>query len=79
MKEARRRKKALAKSEKLREKNTLLRQQGKEPTQGWNKMVDTGLVGMNKMNRGQVDMLGDPEGTYNIIAEEQKNLANKRN
>ncbi|MGX6962538.1 hypothetical protein [Vagococcus xieshaowenii] len=74
-KEDKRRKKAIAKSEKLREKNRLLRQQGKEPTKGWNKMVDTGIGGMNNISRGQVDMFGDPEGTYNVIAEEQKNLA----
>ena len=77
-KEEKRRKRALAKSESLRDKNLKLRQQGKEPTKGWNKMVNTGLGGMNNMDRGQVDMLGDSEGTYNIIAEEQKTLANKK-
>ncbi|OTP10486.1 hypothetical protein A5844_002186 [Enterococcus sp. 10A9_DIV0425] len=35
----------------LRKKNWKLRQAGKDPNKGWNSMVDSGLGGINNMNR----------------------------
>ncbi|MFB8505084.1 hypothetical protein ACFC4I_04940 [Enterococcus durans] len=35
----------------LRKKNWKLRQEGKNPNKGWNTMIDSGLGGINNMNR----------------------------
>ncbi|MDT2836927.1 hypothetical protein P7H50_08520 [Enterococcus durans] len=35
----------------LRKKNWKLRQEGKDPNKGWNTMIDSGLGGINNMNR----------------------------
>ncbi|MGX7132095.1 hypothetical protein [Enterococcus songbeiensis] len=66
------------KAEELRIKNAKLRAEGKDPLKGWNRMVDTGLGGLNKGGmaaNGVIDMTGENLGTMNFFSEEQKELA----
>lgn len=68
------------KSEELRRKNAKLRAEGKDPLKGWNKMVDTGLGGLNKGGQaanGTIDLTGQNLGTANYFSETQKELARK--
>lgn len=71
-------KRQLLKAQKLREKNAQLREEGKDPLNGWGKMVNTGFGGLNsggsKAN-GTVDLTGGNLGTMNFFSEEQKQLA----
>ncbi|MFS0948046.1 hypothetical protein ACFC3R_04220 [Enterococcus durans] len=42
------------KKSRTKEKNWKLRQEGKNPNKGWNTMIDSGLGGINNMNRDTV-------------------------
>lgn len=55
-----------AKKQALRLKNARLRAQGKEPLKGWEKMVDTGIGGVNKAN---------PIDTKVFLGENQKRIS----
>ncbi|MGM0125763.1 hypothetical protein IGI37_003164 [Enterococcus sp. AZ194] len=67
------------KREKILEKNRRLRAEGKDPLKGWNRMVNTGLGGLNRggtVSNTVVNPLDkNTEGTYNYFGEEQKNIA----
>lgn len=52
--------------EKLRQKNAMLRAQGKDPLKGWNTMVDSGYGGMNT-HASKLD-------TTPFLLEEQKRI-----
>lgn len=68
------------KAEELRRKNAKLRAEGKDPLKVWNKMVDTGLGGLNKGGQaanGTIDLTGQNLGTANYFSETQKELARK--
>ena len=68
----------LEKRQKLRERNVRLRAKGKDPLEGWNTMVDTGLGGLNKggpVANGLVDITGQNLGTVNLFSDEQKKVA----
>lgn len=68
------------KKQELRKKNFELRQKGKDPLKGWNKMVDTGMSG--SCMRGAavlIDITGRNLETYNFFSENQKQLATEVN
>lgn len=65
----------------LRKKNWELTQQGKKPNKGWNSMVNTGLGGINSMNR---DSDGPAFRSKEIdnkayFLEEEKHMRNSKN
>ncbi|MGX7195556.1 hypothetical protein [Enterococcus olivae] len=74
----RRKEKQEQRKKELRRKNHLLRKKGIDPHQGWHRVVDTGVGGLNQVivrsGSGTVDPTGNPDGTENFFVEEQKRL-----